>query len=329
MSVKLSRYVFRMIKGRIIPIRKDVIKRGISKQGNRILDKISKLDFLNNSSRYFHSKKRTLKELAQAKIKLRKEAKFIGTGVDFKVYGGFRMGRTNYVLKLPKNNPTRRIKSKEMLRRYPDINDKVARSKALADELPNWNVPTVHTETVRINRKNTAILQEKVESVEEAMKKRKTAIGDPKGTWQHTQREAKYLKNETGLSIDAHLGNMTKEGYLFDTALGYPLPSTKNVKGYGHDLLDEIKSHSGVTDYVSESAMLAAPSKKAMKKLNEQIKKGYKLKKKSRGSRNYKLVKSPMMKKEAAMWNKSYVESKAEELSASEIIKIAKRNLKK
>ena len=337
MAVKLSRYVFRMIKGRVIAIRKDVMKRKVSKSANRAINKAQKYEKYAKKAKNAWPKmtgkgKRKFKKLlamSGAKSKLKKEAKFIGSGVDFNVYGGFKMQRSNYVLKLPKYNVSREIKG-PILKRHPHLNDKVARSKALADELPNWNIPTIHTQTVRINKKQTALIQEKVTPVADLKTNGMPPVpGTFRWPWDYAQREAAHLKKETGLVVDAHVGNITKNGYLFDTGLGYPLPNSANVKKYGHSILDEVGSHAGVTELVSESAMSAGVSKKAMKKLNAMIKKGYKLKKKSRGSKEYKLVKPKRKMTDAETYAKAYKESKAEELSYAKVKALAKKKIKK
>lgn len=199
MSKKLAGYVFRRIHGRIVPIRKS-----LHMAAKEISDAASKVI----SSKYRHK--------APGLTKL-------GKGVDFDV---FSVPKMEAVLKVPASNPSREIKSRKLLAAIPGINDKVARSQAIADNLPNYGIPTLQTFSVRVSRRLKALVQPFAKTGTSAAK-HDDAIRALNNT-EFVRREGNKLGFQSGLVLDAHFGNISQKGELIDTGLG-KLPTYKTI----------------------------------------------------------------------------------------------------
>lgn len=135
MSVKLTGYVFRRIRGRIIPIRKGIDLA--SKEVSALADKAIGLGKANP-------------KVAGAKP--------IGAGVDFKVY---KAGPSE-VLKIPRMSSSRQKISKFVLDRFPFLKNPIDRAVGGAAALPNYGVETVPVTKVRLSAKSAGLVQEKV-----------------------------------------------------------------------------------------------------------------------------------------------------------------------
>jgi hypothetical protein len=252
MSVKLSGYVFRRIHGRIIPIRKgiELASEAVNKLAREVLSTpVSK------------------KTLEPAKKFL------VGRGSDFNVFG------KNYdiVMKLPRNKVG--TSNKNFLKAFPETKDKVALTKAIQENLPNWNIPTVHTDVVRLKGKTTALIQEKVIPAEPNL-----TFGSRKlDPHEIMQREISLLSSKTGIDFDAHVNNLTKNGDLIDTGLNLRKSKIGQVKRSQNaiDILG-VKGSNAFSTRISEvrpetithSAAEYGKSNKALKMLNNELKKG-------------------------------------------------------
>lgn len=264
MSVKLSRYIFRKIGGRIIPIRQGI--KQASKQINRVANEALSIP-------------KSLKSGDPAKKHI------VGRGVDFNVFGK----KSSIVLKIPRDKVG--TSSKVFKRHYPETSDKVALSKAVSDNLPNYGIPTVEQEVIRFKGKIKAIVQPKVKTATTPMDRQKALRN-----YRYYMDEAKTFKKKYGLNIDAHSGNFDMRGNLIDTGVNLKTSSYKQVKN--NDTAKEILGlenawgtsikEAGKTKVLTDVALQEGVSKKALRKINALIKKGYKYKR--TGSNEYKLV---------------------------------------
>lgn len=248
MSVKLGRVVFRKIGGRIVPIREGIklANAAVSQLGDEVLKAASK-----------------------AKGAIKK----IGSGVDFNV---FKSKTDDIVMKLPKL--TKGTSNPAFLKRFPHTSDKLAVSKVLSENLPNYGFPTVETDIVRISKSKRALVQEFI-------KKNSDYIPDRNANT-YLQRESEKLLKEHGLNIDAHAGNLAK-GSLIDTGGNLKKSRVKDVarSSTAKEILG-IENHWGSTlkDYfnkskiLTETAALEGQSGSALRRVNALKKKGYRLK---------------------------------------------------
>lgn len=264
MSVKLSRYIFRKIGGRIIPIREGI--KQASKQINRVANEAIRTPV-------------SLKTGEPAKKLL------VGRGIDFNVFGK----KSSIVLKIPRNKSG--TFSKVFAKHYPETKDKVAISKAVSDNLPNYGIPTIKQEVIRFKGKIKAIVQPKVKTSITPMDRQKALRN-----YRYYMDEAKTFKKKYGLNIDAHSGNFDMKGNLIDTGVNLKTSSYKQVKY--NDTAKEILGldnpwgtslkDAGKTNVLTDIALQEGVSKKALRRINDLIKKGYKYKKS--GPNEYKLV---------------------------------------
>lgn len=264
MSVKLSRYVFRRIGGRIIPIRKGI------EQASKQINKLAK-EVLNTPV--------SLKTGEPSKKYL------VGRGIDFNIFGK----KSSIVMKIPRNkNGT---SSKVFKKHYPETSDKVALSKAVSDNLPNYGIPTVEQEVIRFKGKLKAIVQPKVKTAQNAIDRQKSLRN-----YRYYMNEAKSYKSKHGLNIDAHSGNFDMKGNLIDTGVNLKTSSYTKVKysDTAKEILG-IENNWGTTikdnmnpKVLTDEALLSGTSSKALKKINALMKKGYKYK--QSGKNEYKLV---------------------------------------
>jgi hypothetical protein len=202
-SVKLSRYVFRRIKGRIVPIRSNV--KLASPEISAAAESVTPKGFRHTA----------------------KGLKKLGKGVDFDV---FSIKGSDQVLKIPASNPSRAIKSKKLIEAIPGIDDKVARAQAIGANLPNFDVPTVESFSVRLTRKLKALVQPHVDvgTVRTTKNPKGMTTMEAARNIERARLSANWISFKSGLSIDAHAGNITHRGELVDTALG-KLPSNRTI----------------------------------------------------------------------------------------------------
>lgn len=247
MSVKLSGYVFRRIHGRIIPIRKGVQLAS---------------DAVNALAKEVLSTPVSKKTLEPAKKFL------VGRGVDFNVFGKAH----HIVMKVPRNKVG--TSSKAFLKAFPETKDKVALSKAVSDNLPNYGIPTAHTEVVRVKGKITGLVQDKLVHNPDYLPHRNDA------KW--LAREAEKINWDTGLSIDTHSGNIRK-GMLIDTGLNLKKSKVRFVKNsqMAQDILgtkDASYYSTKIADVrpetITSSAAEYGTSSKALKQMNKLLKEG-------------------------------------------------------
>jgi hypothetical protein len=273
MSAKLARYAFRRIRGRIVPIRigLEVAAPAVNKAAEGVVQ----------AGKYRH-KIQGLKKL--------------GRGVDFNV---FKIPASDLVMKLPGSNPSRVIKSKKLLEAIPNLDDKVARSQAIGENLSNFGIPTVETFSVRISKKLKALVQPFVKTAW-GESKAYPGLMSSKGIF-NARREVDQLGVKTGLGLDGHYGNLNTRGQLIDTALG-KLPSYKSIterravrepfKGgglLGHSdpsMAKEILDGGWIgrapkdfkkADFITERAAVEGSSAKIMRAVRALKKKGYRL----------------------------------------------------
>lgn len=264
MSVKLSRYVFRRIGGRIIPIRQGI--KQASKQINRVAKEVLNTPVSKKTGEPF---KKFL----------------VGRGVDFNVFGK----KSSIVMKIPRNKTG--TSSKVFAKHYPETKDKVALSKAVSDNLPNYGIPTVEQEVVRFKGKLKAIVQPKVKTASSSIERQKALKN-----YRYYMDEAKTFKKKYGLQVDAHSGNFDMKGNLIDTGVNLKTSSYRQIKN--DDIAKEIlglENSWGTTikdnmnpKVLTDEALLSGTSSKALRKINALLKKGYKYK--QTGKNEYKLV---------------------------------------
>lgn len=252
MSVKLARYVFRRIRGRIVPVRRsiDVASPEVSK----LVDSIKGIG---------------------TKNPIGPRAKFLGKGVDFKVYSA-----GDEVVKLPLKKGYREKLSQYVGKKYPFLKNPVERAASGARVLPDYGIQTVEAKRLRISKKQTAILQERIPT--------------DRNDW--VQREAMALSKSSGLDLDPNMTNLTKAG-LRDAALG-KMPTkavitsgvTKNKWGISSAgrtnpesanwILEsmQLDSSRSVTDVITEGLAVESASRKALRALGKAKKSGARLK---------------------------------------------------
>jgi hypothetical protein len=267
MSVKLSGYVFRRIHGRIIPIRKGVqlASEAVNKLAREVLSTPVSKKTLEPSKKFL-----------------------VGRGADFNVFGRLH----DIVMKIPRNKVG--TSSKSFLRAFPETKDKVALSKAASENLANYGIPTVNSDVVRLKGKVTALVQDKVIPARGGYANLRASTGSKIPTEKLiTQSERSYIdrlqnetlkiNKETGLNIDAHFGNFSKQGYLIDTGLNLKASKISKVKysdtakdiigakdsGYYATKITDVKPES-----ITSSAAEYGTSQKALKQMNKLLKEG-------------------------------------------------------
>lgn len=259
MSVKVGRYVFVRIRGRIVPIRKGI--EVASKAVTELAD--------------------------EAKNLLSMKVKKIGAGVDFKVFA--KTENPDFVLKFPKN--TKGTSNKAFLKAYPETKDKLAVARTLGENLPNYGIPTIESKILRIGKgkDNRVLVQEfqKVDTPSQYLNKNS----------QHLRRESEKLLKEHGLNIDVHAGNVTDKGYIVDTGGNLLKSKVRLVKNsrtaeeilgidnyYGANLKDFYNK----SEQITETVAVESKSSAVLRKLNSLKKKGFRLK--SDDGENFKLL---------------------------------------
>ncbi len=252
MSVKLSGYVFRRIHGRIIPIRKGVqlASEAVNKLAREVLSTPVSKKTLEPSKKFL-----------------------VGRGSDFNVFGKAH----DIVMKLQRNKAG--TSNKNFLKAFPETKDKIAMAKAVSENLPDWRIPTVHTDVVRLKGKVTALVQNKVIPAEINYKFGSRKL-DPHEVM---QREIKSLGSNTGIDFDAHEKNLTKAGDLIDTGLNLRNSKIGQVKRSQNalDILG-VKGSNAYSTRISEvrpetitsSAAEYGTSQKALKQMNKLLKEG-------------------------------------------------------
>ena len=262
MSKKLAGYVFRRIRGRIVPIRKGL--EVASKEISQVADVITKLPA-----------KATPKMFAKSGVKK------LGAGADFKVFA--KATDPTEVIKIPKG--TKGTANKAFIKAYPHTADKLAVAKALGDNLPNYGIPTIESKIVRLKNNLRGLVQ--------SFQKKPNYITNTN----RLNRDAQKLKFDEGLDIDAHHFNQNDNGYLVDTGGALSKSSIKKVKesGAAKELLGietyygtELKDHFNKSEMITESVATESASAAVLRKLNAFKKKGFRLK--SDDGENFKLL---------------------------------------
>ena len=276
MSVKLSRIIFKRIRGKIIPIRKGIQRA--TKSQNKLADQLNK--FKNASKEFREAKrmspKRTFFDLSKKKIInqrpiLKGDFKKIGSGVDFDVFG--RKSSKDFVIKMEKIRGGRATKgtgNKAFTRRWPELSDKVAVHKALGDNLPDFGFSTIPSEIIRLRKGRRGILQDHL---------------NPKrfkGASFRFVDEGKRFERNSGVNLDIHSGNVVDNWTLSDT--GGALSKSrvtdlddigKEVLGIGNNFGTNIKDVYKKADILSDTALIQGQSPKTLRKINALMKKGY------------------------------------------------------
>lgn len=290
MSVKLSRYIFRRIGGRIVPIRRtlEMAEPAVSEAAAKVA-----------ARGYRHTAKGLEK---------------LGKGVDFDVFK-IKAAAQDLVLKIPASNPSRAIKSKKLIEAIPNINDKVARAQALGANLPNFGIPTVESYSVRISKKLKGLVQPFVDiGTSTRRNPNGMTIQDAARNLEIARREANSLSFKTGLRLDAHAANITHRGELVDTALGSPLPTYKTITQaipqrmigskaivshsdptMAKELLDggyygSAPKHFKRADAITERAALEGPSQKITRAFRALRKQGFRLQPGSKDAKALELI---------------------------------------
>lgn len=247
MSVKLSGYIWRRIGGKIIPIRRGltVASDSVNKLVNKALS-------------------------TPVSIKTGDPAKkaLLGRGVDFNVFS-----LDNMVLKLQRLRAG--TSSKSILKKYPETANKVALSKAVADNLPNYGIPTLETEVIRVHRKKLGLLQPKVD-LDHSFSARNA-------NW--LTKSVNDLEESSGLRLDLHANNRSANSEMIDTGLNLKKTGLKRIErsdmakeiigidtNFGTSIKDNMNPK-----VISEAAALGGYSRSALKRLNKALKSGYKL----------------------------------------------------
>lgn len=250
MSVKLSRYLFKKIGGKIVPMRK----------GLELATK-------------------TQSELAEKIVTKSKDFSFpgfnkLGSGIDFTAY---RSG--DDVIKVQKTwgrNTTRGTSNKWFNKQWPETKDKLAVTKALSDNLPNFGIPTEESKIIRLSKGKRGILQRYVDENTDYIPHRNEKA------W--LAREAEKLLKDHGLNIDAHGGNI-RSGRVIDSGGNLLKSQIKKVRG--SDTAKEIlgleghyntliKDHVNKAEVLSQRAAIEGQSPAILRKLNSLKKKGWK-----------------------------------------------------
>lgn len=291
MAVKLARYIFKKIRGRIIPIRIGLDRA--SKSINKLVDKVNKYHDVSKgvreAKRISPKRKPNVDELMKvikAQTKIRKKGlKKIGSGVDFDVFK--RSVADDFVIKTNKLygfNRTKGTANKEFTKRWPMLKDKYAVHKVVGDNLPDYGIATIPSEVIRLKKGRRGVLQEFLS------KKRF------KGADHYQRQQDRYFKRDHGLSLDVHAGNVVDNAYLADTGVALIKSRATAIDSTGLEVLG-IKNNYGTklkevynkSTVMSDEALLSGQSKKMLRKINAMTKKGYRYKK--IGSNEYKLVK--------------------------------------
>lgn len=257
MSVKLSRYIFRRINGRIIPIRKGI------QQAEKIVSELA--DEVLKAKRSVRTGEPSKKAL-------------LGRGVDFNVFA-LKNNLVN-VLKVPRN--TVGTQNKTLVKHFPELKDKIAVSKAASDNLPNYGIPTVEQKVVRIKGKLKGILQDRVFPYEHVSQWDRNSQKKAYNAVEFYKGQAERLSRETGLHLDAHYGNFSDKGELIDTGLNLKKVNLATLKR--NDMAREILGietnwgtsvkEAGKPEMLTDQALEYGHSRKALKKLNALLKSG-------------------------------------------------------
>lgn len=263
MSVKLGRYVFRRIGGRIVPIRL------------KVMDKLLDLEADKHIIKAYHNTKTGFSKLFKGVPKHER----LGRGITFDVKGPFSSAQEGqFVLKFARPKKDQFYAAKSLKKQFPGIENPAVRHVALGNSLPNYGLSTIESKLVRISGKDKfAVLQGFHEK----------SLADLRGPdtinalREHNiaKRNAEFITKETGLNFDVHLGNLTKHGALRDTALAGPPKIWNMRKKTSQELFEHIGREVKRPDYISRVALFETESKKAVKKINALMKQGYRFKK--------------------------------------------------
>jgi hypothetical protein len=280
MSVKLSRYVFRKIGGKIVPIRKglEVATKSQSKLAEMILNDPDGKKNAKKVVSFFEKRNKNPKEWLFK----------IGEGVDSRAF--MRMPAQDFVIKVPKGTKGTEA-SKALMKRYPEVKDKLAVAKAIADNAPNYGIPMTETNIIRLSKSKRGLLQKYITNKRD----------EPSG-WIIREGE-KVFKNE-GLNLDIHNGNII-DGTVIDTGAALNKTRVTKLTDAGKEILGvegywntKVKDLVGKSTVMSEKAVIEGQSPKALRKINQLLKSGYKFK--QTGKNQYKLYPHKLPEKTAS-----------------------------
>ena len=258
MSKKLTGYVFRRIRGRIIPIRKGV--QQATPEVNALAEEAEVI-------RNLGGKKGVNRNF------------LVGHGADFNVFGKFSMHKN--VLKIPHEGGAG-TESKTFLRHFPETKDIVSLSKAVQQNLTNlFGIPTVPADVVRFKRNITGIVQPKVKpsSIVELSK----MPLEQKKRYNYYFNEMTKLEDMSGLNFDLHSKNISMEGELIDTGLNLMRSSIKKFKSssMGHELLGTKEAGYAATKIsevrptsATDLALESGTSRRIVAAMNKRLKEG-------------------------------------------------------
>lgn len=279
MSVKLARYVFKKIRGRIVPIRKGLERA--TKSQNKLVDALIK-----DPEGKLSSEKAIKKFKKVGKFKI-EGVKKLGSGIDFTVFK--RPESNDFVIKKLKKvggKFTKGTSNERLIKKYPELEDKLAVNKALADNLPNFGIPALENEIIRLKKGERGILQRYIPE-------QKNYNPSRDEEFKRLVREGQKIKIEHNLDIDVHAGNI-RQGMLIDTGGNLKKSKVKmddtakellGVEGYWNTRVKDLKNKSTV---MSDEALLAGQSPKITRKIEALKKKGYRFRKV--GKNKYELV---------------------------------------
>lgn len=292
MAVKLARYIFVRVRGRIVPIRKGLQRA--TKSQNKLADKINKFKDADKEFRELKKimpkrsfpKQQKMAKLLQDRI-TKRGLKKVGSGVDFDVFK--RKSSNDFVIKMEKvygGRKTKGTSATKFNKRFKELSDKIAVTKTLSDNLPNYGIPTLETEIIRLKKGRRGILQKFV--------KEKRSSSD------FLRREGKRIKDDHGLDLDIHRGNVINDtlidtgGNLAKSKITEIDDAAKELLGidsyYGTNIKDVYKK----STIMSDEAIIQGQSKGALRRINAMIKKGYRFKRS--GKNEYDLVPKKLKK---------------------------------
>lgn len=273
MSVKLSRYVFKKIGGKIIPVRKGL--EIATKSQSKLAEMIANDPDGKKSARSLIS---FFKKTGKVKpYGLRK----IGSGVDSNAF--VRKESQDFVIKTQR--VIRGTSATNGLLQYPELKDKLAVSKAIADNAPNFGIPMLETDIIRISKSKRGLLQRYI--------KKKPDTPSSIRESHRLSFESVKIKTNEGLDLDIHNGNIIN-GNVIDTGGNLSKTKIKDLTEAGKEILGlkgywntKVKNYVGKANILSEKAAIEGQSPKALRKINQLLKSGYKFKK--TGKNDYKL----------------------------------------
>jgi len=294
MSVKLGRYIFKRIRGRIIPIRVGLERA--SKSENKLADLLNKHkdadSEFRNLKRIMPKRKFPTEQKLSSKLQslIKKQGlEKVGSGVDFDVFA--RRNSRDHVFKMNKiwgGKITKGTSNKSFNKKWPEMEDKLAVHAAVGDNLPDFGVMTERSEIIRLKRDRRALTQRFKKITTNPTKTQRIANSQ-------LHHEANKLGMNHGIDLDPHAYNIY-DGDLVDTGAALSKMSPKHIDAVGKEILGieghwntKVKDIANKASIMSDEALLSGQSKKILRKINAMKKEGFRFKRV--GSNEYKLVK--------------------------------------